>query len=127
MSDDTIKSAAELAAERAAQAAAPETETVAAKPAKKTASKVAAPAKGVVKPKAGKATPAKAEKPVAKKPAAPRKRKSTGQAITADIRLRHIELAAYYIAEKSGFSRAPADCWVAAESEVDSLLLAGKL
>lgn len=119
--------ASETKAAKSRRKSSTETETVAAKPAKKTASKVAAPAKGVVKPKAGKAAPAKAEKPVAKKPAAPRKRKSTGQAITADIRLRHIEIAAYYIAEKSGFSRAPADCWVAAESEVDSLLLAGKL
>lgn len=104
-----------------------ETKTVAAKPAKKTASKAAAPAKTAVKPKAEKAVPAKAAKPTAKKAAPVRKPKSTGQPITADARLRHIEVAAYYIAEKSGFSRDPGDCWVAAESEVDSLLLSGKL
>lgn len=104
-----------------------ETKTTAAKPVKKTASKVAAPAKSAIKPKAEKAAPAKAAKPAAKKPAAPRKSKSTGQPITADARLRHIEIAAYYIAEKSGFSRDPGDCWIAAEAEVDSLLLAGKL
>lgn len=119
--------ASETKAAKSRRKSSTETKTVAAKPAKKTASKDAAPAKPAVKPKAGKAAPAKTAQPVAAKPAAPRKRKSTGQAITADIRLRHIEVAAYYIAEKSGFSRAPADCWVAAESEVDSLLLAGKL
>lgn len=65
--------------------------------------------------------------PLAEKKTATRKRKATGQPITAEARLRHIEVAAYYIAEQSGFSRNPADCWIAAESEVDGLLLAGKL
>lgn len=71
------------------------------------------------------AAPAKTDKPAAKR--APTPRKSPGQPITADTRLRHIEVAAYYIAENSGFSRSPADCWIAAESEVDGLLLSGKL
>ncbi len=113
-----------------------EPKVAAPKTAKKTVSKAAAPAKtatkAVAKPpaktstkKVAAATPA--EKPAAKKPAAPRKTKSTGQPITADTRLRHIEIAAYYIAERSGFSRNPSDCWIAAESEVDSLLLTGKL
>ena len=103
----------------------------------KTASAPAVPtkAKAVSKTAAkvapSKAAPAKAKakdaKPAEKKPAAPRKSKSTGQPITASARLQHIEMAAYYIAEKSGFSRDPADCWAAAESEVDGLLLAGKL
>lgn len=75
-------------------------------------------------PKQGTST--KAVAPGEKKPAT-RKRKATGQPITADARLRHIEVAAYYIAERSGFSRSPADCWIAAESQIDGLLLAGKL
>lgn len=100
-----------------------DTKTSTAKPTKKTV----APAKTASKISAPKAKPAKAkdEKPVKK--TAARKPKSTGQPITVEARLRHIEVAAYYIAEKSGFSRTPADCWSAAECEVDGLLLAGKL
>lgn len=114
-----------------------ETKVAAPKTAKKTSTKVAATVKTAAKAapvkttKAEKPVPAKVEKtaakPAAKKPAVPRKAKATGQPITADARLRHIEIAAYYIAEKSGFSRNPSDCWIAAESEVDSLLLSGKL
>lgn len=112
-----------------------ETKVAAPKAVKKTASKTAAAplaptktaSKTTSKVTATKAAPAKAAKPAAKKPAAPRKSKSTGQPITTAARLQHIEIAAYYIAEKSGFSRDPADCWAAAESEVDGLLLAGKL
>lgn len=113
-----------------------EPEVAASKTIKKTVSKAAAPTKAPAKavaktpakaPAKKVATPAKAEKPATKKPAAPRKSKSTGQPITVEARLRHIELAAYYIAEKSSFSRDPADCWIAAESEVDSLLLSGQL
>lgn len=103
------------------------TKTAAPKTVKKTTSKAAAPAKTATKVATAKATPAKAAKPVAKKPATPRKPKPTGQPITASARLQHIEIAAYYIAEKSGFSRSPHECWIAAESEVDGLLLAGKL
>jgi hypothetical protein len=104
------------------------TETASSKPAKKAATKTAVAAKTAPKTTAKKTTtPVKADKPLAKKTAAPRKRKSTGQPITADTRLRHIEVAAYYIAESSGFSRNPADCWIAAEGEVDGLLLSGKL
>jgi hypothetical protein len=88
---------------------------------KSTAAKTA-PVKATPK----KVSASKTEKPAEKKPAV-RKAKATGQPITADTRLRHIEIAAYYIAEKSGFSRNPADCWMAAESEIDGLLLAGKL
>jgi hypothetical protein len=107
-----------------------ETKSPAPKAVKKAATKTAAATgKTAAKTTAKKASapPAKTEKPVAKRTASPRKAKSTGQPITADARLRHIEVAAYYIAERSGFSRNPADCWVAAESEVDGLLLSGRL
>lgn len=103
------------------------TKAVAPKTVKKTTSKAAAPAKTTAKVAATKTAPAKAAKPAAKKPATPRKPKPTGQPITASARLQHIEIAAYYIAEKSGFSRNPHECWIAAEREVDGLLLAGKL
>ena len=106
----------------------------AAKP-KTTASKTTADKAATVKAAPKKAASTKTDnkattqtkKPVAKKTAAPRKTKATGQPITAEARLRHIELAAYYVAERSGFSRSPADCWIAAESEIDGLLLGGKL
>lgn len=111
-----------------------ETKIAAPETVKKSASKTtAAPlaptktASKTTKAASTKAVSAKSAKPVAKKPAAPRKRKSTGQPIPASARLQHIEMAAYFIAEKSGFSRNPADCWIAAESEVDGRLLAGKL
>lgn len=98
------------------------------KPSLKTAAKTKTSASKTsavdVAPK--KTTRTKADKPAANK-ATTRKRKPTGQPITAEARLRHIELAAYYVAERSSFSRTPADCWIAAESEIDGLLLAGKL
>jgi hypothetical protein len=48
--------------------------------------------------------------------------------VTADERLRCIEVAAYYIAEKRGFAGGdPAQDWAMAEQQVDSLLLAGRL
>lgn len=102
------------------------------KAAVKTAAKAVAKPKTVasktvaIKTAPKKVVAPKADKPVEKKVTA-RKAKSTGQPITAEARLHHIEVAAYYVAEKSGFSRSPADCWVAAESEIDGLLLAGKL
>ncbi|MDE2599654.1 MAG: DUF2934 domain-containing protein [Rhodocyclaceae bacterium] len=105
-----------------------ETKAAISKPTVKTASKskTAAVKAAPVKAAPKKTSVSKTEKPAEKKPAA-RKAKATGQPITAETRLRHIEIAAYYIAENSGFNRNPADCWIAAESEIDGLLLAGKL
>jgi hypothetical protein len=79
-----------------------------------------------------KAEPAKKKVAVAEKTAKPaekkpRKTKATAMPITAEMRLRHIELAAYYIAEKRGFSGSPADDWLAAEQQIDHLLMAGQL
>lgn len=88
-----------------------ETEQAAAKPAKKakTDSKT-----GVAKP-AGKAA-SKPRKTASKLP------------ITPEVRLRHIEVAAYYIAEKRGFADGDtAEDWLTAERQVDHLLLSGKL
>ncbi len=77
------------------------------------------------------------------KVAAPRKRTTDGVAaaprrstrkaspqkqITAEERLRYIEVAAYYIAEQRGFAGGdPSEDWKLAERQVDSLLLEGKL
>lgn len=54
--------------------------------------------------------------------------KGSGAQITAADRLRHIETAAYYLAERRGFCDGnPADDWYVAERQIDHLLLAGKL
>ena len=47
--------------------------------------------------------------------------------ITAEERLHYIEVAAYFIAEKEGFSSDPHANWQAAEHQVDSHLLTGQL
>src|SRR5262245_39221841 len=83
--------------------------------------------------KADTKTPAPRKRTVASAAAtAPRQRSASkvqeAQPITAEERLRHIEVAAYYIAEKRGFSGGDAaEDWMAAESQVDGLLLAGRL
>lgn len=76
----------------------------------------------------------KAKTPATAKPAkpaekirAPRKAKAA-MPMTAEARLRHIEVAAYYIAEQRGFGAGDtASDWLLAEQQVDHLLLAGKL
>lgn len=94
-----------------------ETDKAATKPVKKT----------TAGNKAGtsKAVTAKAQD----KPATAKKAKPSGTLpITPETRLRHIEMAAYYIAEKRGFSGGDAaEDWLAAERQIDHLLMAGKL
>lgn len=64
----------------------------------------------------------------AQKPRTTRTRQGEGVQITAADRLRHIETAAYYLAEQRGFNNGnPADDWYAAERQIDHLLLAGQL
>ena len=92
-----------------------------------TSAKVAKTTKATPKAEAAKKKTAAAEttaKPAEKKP---RKTKPAAMPIAAEVRLRHIELAAYYIAEQRGFSGSPAENWFAAEQQIDNLLLAGKL
>ena len=103
--------------------------------AKKPAAPTKAPAKKATKPAAAKsAKPAEAKAPAkaavavktkasAKQPAASRK-----PAIPAEQRRNYVEVAAYYIAERHGFTpgRELAD-WSAAEAEIDRLLATGKL
>jgi hypothetical protein len=93
------------------------------KPAVKAA--VTTPAKAVVKPAV--AAPAKAA-PAAKKAAAPAKaggRKKAAPILPAQ-RNHYVEIAAYYIAERHGFTpgREVAD-WAEAEAEIDRLLGGG--
>jgi hypothetical protein len=93
------------------------------KPAVKAA--VTTPAKAAVKPAV--AAPAKAA-PAAKKAAAPAKaggRKKAAPILPAQ-RNHYVEIAAYYIAERHGFTpgREVAD-WAEAEAEIDRLLGGG--
>jgi hypothetical protein len=93
------------------------------KPAVKAAVKT--PAKAAVKPAV--AAPAKAA-PAAKKAAAPAKaggRKKAAPILPAQ-RNHYVEIAAYYIAERHGFTpgREVAD-WAEAEAEIDRLLGGG--
>lgn len=85
----------------------------------------------VSKPKQAVKKPAAA--PVAAAPAEPRKRvtrksKAAHPApiqVTPEERQKMIELAAYFRAEKAGFTGDPHEHWVAAEKEVDAMLKAG--
>ncbi len=97
----------------------------------KVAKKVAAAKPAPVKTPAKKSSPApKAEPKVADKVIKHTRKTKIPKpiGITAEARLRHIEVAAYYIAEHRGFSGGDAaDDWLAAEQQIDHLLLAGKL
>jgi len=65
-----------------------------------------------------------ADKP-AKKPAktaSPRKKAAGPTVITSEDRIKMIEVAAYYLAEKHGFGHDPQDYWLQAEQEVDAAL-----
>lgn len=55
----------------------------------------------------------------AKKPVAAKKGNSK---VTPEERFRMIEQAAYFRAEKTGFSGNPAEHWASAEKEVDKIL-----
>ena len=97
---------------------------------RKATAKTAAdkPAKTALKAPPTKKTAA-ADKPAKPAAAKPRKTKALASAapITPETRLRHIAVAAYYIAEKRGFAGDAADDWLTAEQQIDHLLLAGQL
>ncbi|MDD5248878.1 MAG: DUF2934 domain-containing protein [Rhodocyclaceae bacterium] len=110
-------------------------------PTKTTAKKAAAPAKTTAAKKTTKPAPAAkpaaaaAKKPLAaaaKKPAAKAAAKPAAKpkkaAVPSEQRRNYVEVAAYYIAERHGFTpgRELAD-WEAAEAEIDRLLAAGLL
>lgn len=114
----------ETAAKPAAEAVKPAAKPAAAKPvATKSATAKAAPAKPAAQ-KSG--TPAKAAKPAAKKSDATRK-SGNGNSVGTEQRAHYIEVAAFYIAERRGFSSDPVADWLAAEVEIDRLLAEGKL
>lgn len=68
-----------------------------------------------------KASPLTAEAAPAKK-TTPRKKAAKATVITSEDRIKRIEVAAYYLAEKHGFGHAPQDYWLQAEQEVDAAL-----
>lgn len=80
---------------------------------------------------AAKASPKKAvakaaSEPAVKKPSAGRAKKFSG--VPAEQRRNYIEMAAYYIAERRGFTPGdPLEDWVQAEAEIDRLLAEGRL
>lgn len=96
----------------------------------KTAAKAApAKAKAPAAPKKAKTAAAAKSKPAAAAKAAPAKAAKTSRPpVGADQRRNYVEVAAYYIAERRGFSGGDAlEDWAAAEAEIDRLLAAGLL
>lgn len=100
-------------------------------PAKAATKEAAKPAVKAAATKPAVATPAKAPAkavPAAKKAAAPAKAgaKKKAPPISHDQRNHYVEIAAYYIAERHGFTagREVAD-WAEAEAEIDRLLGGG--
>jgi hypothetical protein len=96
----------------------------AAKPAVKTAAKTT-----TAKPAASKPAPKSAAKPAAAaKPAKAAAKKSGAAALTPEQRRCYVEVAAYYMAERRGFTGGnEMDDWMAAEAEIDRLLREGIL
>ena len=97
----------------AAQKAAP-----AVKPVTATKSAAAAKPKAAAKPVAAKKAPA-AKKPVAAK-------KSATASLSHEERYVRVQTAAYYLAEKEGFTGNPLEHWAAAEVQITRSLQAKK-
>lgn len=96
--------------------------------AKAPAKKAATPAKTAKAPAAKPAKPAAAKPAAAKKTEAPKAPKRAKADVPAEQRRNYVEVAAYFIAERHGFTpgRELAD-WAAAEAEIDRLLAEGLL
>ena len=99
---------------------------------KKVATKTAAPQKSVTAPAAKKASvKTAAVKPVAaKKATAPDVKLKASTApkptLTTEQRNHYVSVAAFYIAERRGFTLGnPQDDWLAAEAEIDRLIASG--
>lgn len=115
-------------------ATSPKAPSAVAKPAavKKTAAKKSTPA--AAKTVAIETTPAKA--PAARKAAAPKRTPSSKTVLqastapkptlTTEQRNHYVSVAAFYIAERRGFTLGdPAADWLAAEAEIDRLIASG--
>ncbi|HSI28607.1 MAG: DUF2934 domain-containing protein [Methylophilus sp.] len=86
---------------------------------KKPAAKKVAATKAVAAKPAAKKT---ASKTTSSKTSTTSKKNSSPAIVTSANRLQMIEEAAYYIAEKHGFSGPSSDHWLAAEKQIDSKL-----
>jgi len=84
--------------------------------AKKTVKKKAAKRKAVKKSTANKKAPAKRKKSAKKRTGKSKK------SVSAEKRYNMIQDAAYYLAEKSGFTGNSADHWIKAEKQTDAQL-----
>lgn len=107
------------------KAVSPKTEPAKTKAAPKTASRsVAAPTTKRAAPSARQAAPTAAEKPKADPP----RQASRTPAIDPERRRNYVEVAAYYIAERRGFTNGDQTTdWLVAEEEIDRLLREKKL
>ncbi len=82
----------------------------------KNAETTAKPKKATAKPKtATKASTAKKPATSTRKPAA---KKAKATAVSPEHHYRMVEVAAYYLAEKDGFTGSPVDYWIAAELQI---------
>lgn len=81
-----------------------------------TTKKTTAKSKAAAKSTTPKKTTTSAKKTIAKKAAT--KKKSTTAGLTPEQRYKMVEVAAYYLAEKDGFSGSPVDYWIAAEIQI---------
>ncbi len=94
---------------------------------KPVAKKTAAAEKAVVKTVVAKTAPAKktatpkasAVKTVAKKTST---KKTANTKISPEQHYKMIEMAAYFIAERNGFSGSPSDYWTEAETQIKGML-----
>lgn len=111
------------------KAAAPGTEAVAKRAvAKPAAAKAVAVAVKPVAAQPAASKPAPAKTVAAKAKAAVRKKVNApaNPAVSAAQRAHYVEVAAFHIAERRGFTAAdPTDDWVAAEAEIDRLIASG--
>ena len=96
-------------------------------PSRPRAAKKAVPTPVSAPPELAAAKPA-AKRPPAKK-TAPRKKVSVAAAAPLDPaqRAHYVQVAAFYIAERRGFTAAdPMEDWLAAEAEIDRLIASGQ-
>lgn len=92
--------------------------------AKTTASKTTTAAKKPAAPKAAatKKPAAPKKSAAAKKPAAAKKAAPKSSKVGPEERYRMVEVAAYFMAERNGFTGSPVDYWTAAEIQITKLL-----
>ncbi len=84
----------------------------------KDAVTTAKPKKAAAKPKTAAKT--SAEKKPATSTRKPAAKKAKAAAVSPEHHYRMVEVAAYYLAEKDGFTGNPVDYWIAAELQINN-------